>query len=54
MNISPLIGSLISGGMATLAELQSVYSLEDAFMLAEVLRLKNYHAWLSAKDAKNG
>jgi hypothetical protein len=49
-NIPPLIGNLISGGMATLAELQSVYSLEDAFMMQEVLLLKNYHSWLSTKQ----
>lgn len=35
--------------MATLIELQSVYSLEDAYRLEEILRLKNYHAWLSTK-----
>lgn len=46
----PLIGNLVSGGMATLAELQTIYTLEDAFMLQEVLLLKNYHSWLSTKQ----
>lgn len=54
MNIPPLMASLIGGGLASLHELQTVYSLEDAFMLAEVLRLKNYHSWLSTKDVNRG
>ena len=45
----PLIGSLVTGGMATLHELQTVYSLRDAYELNEILTLKNYHGWLAAQ-----
>lgn len=50
--MSPLIGRIVTGGMATLAELNSIYSLEDAYKLDEILTLKHYHEWLGAKQSK--
>lgn len=32
-----MIGMIVSSGLATLAELQSVYGVRDAFDLAEVI-----------------
>lgn len=48
-NVTPLIGRLVSGGMASLIELQTVYSLEDAMQLDEILKIKNYHEWLATR-----
>lgn len=53
LNVPSLIGRLISGGMASLAELQTVYALEDAMQLDEILRLRNYHDWLATRK-ENG
>jgi hypothetical protein len=49
LNVPPLIGRLVSSGMASLAELQTIYSLEDAMQLDEILRLRNYHEWLATR-----
>ena len=38
-----LIGRLISSKLATLKELQTDYSLEDAYNLFEVLTVDNYN-----------
>lgn len=37
VNVPRVIGALISGGMATLWELQSVYGIMDAYNLLEVM-----------------
>ena len=48
-NLPSLIGRLVSGGMASLIELQTVYSLEDAMQLDEIPKIKNYHEWLATR-----
>lgn len=54
-NIPPLTGRLVSAGIATLHELRTVYSLEDAYLLDEVLTVRNYHTWLANKESsRNG
>lgn len=57
-NLPPMCGRLIVAGFATLHELKTVYTLEDAYALDEALYLKNYHEWLVNKqaieEAKNG
>ena len=42
-NISALIGILISRKLATLHELQTVYSLKDAYDLMEILIIDAYN-----------
>jgi len=42
-NVTNLIGFLVDSKSATLAELQSVYSLEDAFVLAEIYQVNAYN-----------
>lgn len=53
-----MCGRLVLSGLASLHELKTVYTLEDAYNLDEALYLKNYHEWLVQKqaieDAKNG
>lgn len=53
LNVPPLIGRLIGGGMASLSELQTIYSLEDAMSLDEILRIRTYHEWLATRT-ENG
>lgn len=53
LNVPPLIGRLVSSGMASLAELQTIYALEDAMRLDEILKLRNYHEWLATRK-ENG
>ena len=55
VNVDPLIGRLVASGLASLHELQTVYDLEDAMQLDEVLTLRNYHSWLATvQDHANG
>lgn len=43
LNLSALIGGLISSRLCTLHELQTVYSLEDALNLWEVLSIDGHN-----------
>ena len=45
-----MIGRLVSAGMATLNELQTVYSLQDAMQLDEILKIRTYHEWLATRQ----
>jgi hypothetical protein len=38
--------------MATLNELKTVYTLEDAYLLDEVLSVKMYNSWVANKTAQ--
>ena len=42
-NLPDVIGCLISAGKATLHELETVYSLEDAFLMMEVLVVDHHN-----------
>ena len=50
LNTPALIGRLVSAGMATLNELQTVYSLQDAMQLDEILKIRTYHEWLATRQ----
>lgn len=39
---------------ATLHELETVYSYEDALNMAEVITVQNYNEWAAMEAAKNG
>lgn len=43
INLTALIGGLVSSRICTLRELQTVYSLEDALNLWEVLSVDGYN-----------
>lgn len=45
VNIGSMIGTLIASRVATLYELQTVYSLEDAFDLYEAIAIPKYNEW---------
>lgn len=51
-NVSGVIGALISEKYATLYELQTVYSLEDAYNMADVIKVNNYNAWAQSKESE--
>lgn len=40
-----MIGTLIANRVATLYELQTIYSLEDAFDLYEAIAIPKYNEW---------
>ncbi len=51
-NVPKICGALVSARMATLAELKTVYTLEDAFMLFEILQIQNYNDWVIQAQSK--
>lgn len=42
-NLPPIIGTLVSSRLATLHELQTVYGIEDAYRLLEVVGVDNHN-----------
>lgn len=51
-NVDQLIGSIVAAKFATLHELKSVYTLEDAYDLFEIIAVTRYNEW-RAVDAAN-
>ncbi|MDR1396859.1 MAG: hypothetical protein LBJ14_03930 [Desulfarculales bacterium] len=47
--MSGLIGALVIRRLASLHELQTVYSYEDALNMAEIITVQNYNEWISAE-----
>lgn len=45
VNIGGLIGTLIAERVATLYELQTIYSLEDAMDMYEAIAVPKYNEW---------
>ena len=43
VNVPKLIGALVSGKMATLWELQSVYGILDAYNLLEIMTVDDHN-----------
>lgn len=52
LNVHPLVARLILGKMATLHEMNTVYSLQDMLYLSEVLDLQEEATYL--RNKKNG
>ena len=55
-NIPGTIGAVVSGGKASLIECQTVYSLEDIYLLLEInsVDYHNQRVIAKANEAKNG
>jgi len=49
LNVDPFVARLINGKMATLHELKTIYSLQDAYYLNEVLDLNEEQIYLNNK-----
>lgn len=41
----PMIAYVLSSGMATLHEVDTVYSLEDVYKLYEIIKVREYNEW---------
>lgn len=50
-NISTICGVIISEGKATLNELRTIYDIEDAYILWEVIAVTKYNEFLSMEHA---
>lgn len=50
MNVPAIIGTVISKRLATLAELQSVYGVKDAYDLLEICTVDDYNEWLMRQE----
>ncbi len=48
------MGVLIARKMATLHELETVYSYEDALNMMEIIVVQNYNEWVAGENSKNG
>jgi len=51
-NVSPILGAVIGHKLATLRELETVYSLPDALDLLEIITVQNYNVWAQGEEAK--
>lgn len=47
-----MIGVIVTRRLATLHELQTVYSLDDAVDLYEIAAVNNYNEWRAGEEAK--
>jgi len=52
--VPDLIGVIVSKGLATLHELDTVYGYEDALNLYEIIKVQNYNDWIAMEASKNG
>jgi hypothetical protein len=52
-NICGILGTLISNKLATLNELQTVYGLEDAYLLYEILSVNSYNERIISNGHSN-
>ncbi len=51
-NIEGLFGAIVASGKATLHELKTIYSLEDAWLMWEVIAVTRYNEYLAVKDSQ--
>lgn len=47
-----MIGSIVARHMATLHELDTVYSFEDALNMEEIIIVQNYNEWAAMEEAR--
>jgi hypothetical protein len=46
------VGVIVARRLATLHELETVYSYEDALNMAEIIAVQNYNEWAAAEKGK--
>lgn len=51
-NVDRVVAAVVGEGLATLCEMQTVYSYEDALDLAEIIGVRRYNEWAAAKEAR--
>lgn len=52
-NINGLVGTLVANRIATLHELKTVYTLEDALDMYEAYIIPKYNEWKSMKNTES-
>lgn len=52
-NIHPVIGVLVANRIATLNELKTVYSMEDAMDMYEAFIIPKFNEWREVEKMKN-
>lgn len=52
-NVDKFITPILTDKQATLHELQTIYSLEDALKMNEIVLVKRINEYLAAKQAQN-
>lgn len=50
-NVDQLIGSIVANKYATLHELKTIYTLEDAYDLFEIIAVSRYNEHMAIEDA---
>lgn len=53
-NVSGMVGVLTARGMATMDQLDTVYSLSDALNMLEIIQVQNYNEWVAGEAAQHG
>jgi len=48
------VGAIVAGKLATLHELETVYSYTDALNMAEIIAVRNYNEWAGMENNKHG
>ena len=51
-NVDNFVGAIISAGKASLNELRTIYTLEDAFDMWEIIAITKYNEYLAIEHAK--
>lgn len=51
-NVSGLMGVIIARDKASMYELETVYSYEDALNFAEIITVQNYNEWIASEAAR--
>ena len=49
-----VVGALVAEGRASLHDLKTIYSVEDAMDLWETVAIPRYNEWLAAEAARKG
>ena len=52
-NLDPVVSQVIEAGKATLRELRECYSLEDLYMMWDVIYNAKRAQWLAHENARN-
>lgn len=49
-----MAAALVGRGLATMRELETYYSYEDALNLLEILQAQSYNQWAAAEEMRHG
>ena len=49
-----MVGAVVGQRLATLHELETVYSLRDALDLMEIITVQHYNEWVASQEASHG